>query len=292
MLKINKDKNFFIAEVGSNHLQSINRCKKFIDTAKKIGFQAIKFQLFTIEDLFHHSIIKKNKLFKIKNRELPKRFIPKLYKYAKQKKIYFGCSIFNLEDINFLKKHVDFFKVASYELLWLELIDKLSKTKKPLIISTGMSNFKEVNTVLKLLKKNKNKNVNLLRCTSNYPAKKEMINLKSIDYLKRKISKKYNFKNINIGYSDHSRLPGVIYRACHKYNAKIIELHLDLDGKGSEFGPGHCWLPQETMELIKNIQVGISADGNGNLEPKKSEIIERLWRADPADGLRPTKKKR
>ena len=290
MLKIDKTKNFFIAEVGSNHLQSINRCKKFIDVSKKSGFQAIKFQLFKIEDLFHPSTIKKNKLYKIRNRELPKKFIPKLYKYAKQKKIYFGCSVFNIGDIPFLRKYVDFFKVASYELLWLKLIDKLSKTKKPVIISTGMSSFKEVNKVLKLLKKNKNKDVNILRCTSNYPAKKEVVNLKSIVYLKKKIRQNYKFKNINIGYSDHSKLPGVIYRACNKYDAKIIELHLDLDGKGSEFGPGHCWLPLETAEIIKNIQIGLEADGDGNLQPKSSEKNERLWRADPIDGLRPTKK--
>ena len=117
-----------------------------------------------------------------------------------------------------------------------------------------------------------------------------MVNLKSIVYLKKKIRQNYKFKNINIGYSDHSKLPGVIYRACNKYDAKIIELHLDLDGKGSEFGPGHCWLPLETAEIIKNIQIGLEADGDGNLQPKSSEKNERLWRADPIDGLRPTKK--
>ena len=99
-----------------------------------------------------------------------------------------------------------------------------------------------------------------------------------------------NLRKNKIGWSDHTKEPGVILRAIHKYNAEIIEFHLDLDKKGKEFKFGHCWLPNEINQVIKLVNKGLVSDGNGKLLPSKSELNERLWRADPKDGLRPIKK--
>lgn len=72
----------------------------------------------------------------------------------------------------------------------------------------------------------------------------------------------------------------------------MIEFHLDLEGQGAEFGAGHCWLPQPMRELIASVRAGFHADGDGEVGPVASELEEREWRADPGDGLRPTRSTR
>lgn len=81
----------------------------------------------------------------------------------------------------------------------------------------------------------------------------------------------------------------MIYRAIHRWGAKVIEFHLDLDGKGEEFKAGHCWLPDQIKPVIEQIRKGFAADGSGVKEPVAAELPDRMWRADPSDGLRPLK---
>ena len=104
-------KTKFIAEIGSNHNRSLKRCYKLIDEAKSLGFFAVKFQLFKIEKLFSTGA---KKLFKnaekIKKRELPRKFIPKLFKYCKKKKIKFSCTPFDIDSVKFLQRYIDFYK--------------------------------------------------------------------------------------------------------------------------------------------------------------------------------------
>ena len=66
-------------------------------------------------------------------------------------------------------------------------------------------------------------------------------------------------------------------------------MHLDLDGKGDEYEAGHCWLPDQIATVIREVEKGLEADGNGVKEPVPSELPDRMWRADPSDGLRPLK---
>ena len=77
--------------------------------------------------------------------------------------------------------------------------------------------------------------------------------------------------------------------ACGRWGAKVIEFHLDLDGQGEEYGAGHCWLPDQIGAVILEVKKGFDADGNGIKQPVPSELPDRLWRADPSDGLRPMK---
>ena len=93
--------------------------------------------------------------------------------------------------------------------------------------------------------------------------------------------------DVAVGLSDHSVQPGVLYRAVHKYGANVVEFHLDLDGSGAEYATGHCWLPDQIAPVIDTIRVGYASDGNGVKAPAPSEQIDREWRADPSDGLRP-----
>ncbi len=130
----------------------------------------------------------------------------------------------------------------------------------------------------------------ILHCNSAYPTPAEDANLQSIDTLKQQLIPWKNKLNIKVGWSDHTVLPGVIYRAIHKYDVDFVEFHLDIDGKGEEYKAGHCWLPEQISKIIKETRDGIVADGSGLIEPSESERSDRDWRADPIDGLRPLQK--
>jgi sialic acid synthase SpsE len=276
-----------IAEVCSNHNNNIERCFKLIDSAKKIGCYAVKFQLFRLDKLFHSSFIKKNKLYKLKKRELDLNFIPKLSAYCKKKKIKFGCTPFDLESVDQLAPYVDFFKISSYEILWKDLLLKVINKKKQTIISTGMTNEKEFKETIKIVNNVLNKKkIVFLHCVSSYPAKINECNLNSIPYLKRK----YKFQ---IGWSDHTVSPLLIYKLYKQYDVRLFELHFDLDGKGWEFKDSkHCWLPNDINNLIGFINNEKKIEGRYHKQPSLSEHTERLYRTDPIDGLRPNIKKR
>ena len=135
----------FIAEVSSNHNQSFDRCKKFVELASKIGCYAVKFQLFKIEELFSNEILSKSKLHRErKDWELPLNYLEPIYKICKQNNIKFACTPFYLNAVDELNPYVDFFKIASYELLWDDLLIKCAKTGNHIIISTGMATTKVI----------------------------------------------------------------------------------------------------------------------------------------------------
>ena len=275
----------FIAEISSNHNKSLNRCKKLIDEAKLAGCYAVKFQVFKVKKLFHKKILKKSIAHRnIIKWELPDRFIHKLSHYAKKRKIKFSITPFYIGAVDKFKKYVDFFKIGSYEILRKELLKKVAKTKKKIVLSTGMANEKEDENAIKILKKNGCKKLVLLHCVSQYPAQTVDCNLESIRFLRNK------FK-IDTGWSDHTTNNLIITHAIEKYKAKYIELHFDLDDqKGHESAIGHCWKSSEVKKLISFFKEKKKIEGKYYKRPNKNEKAERYWRADSNDGLRPTLK--
>ncbi len=274
---------FFIAEVSSNHSKDINRAFEFVDIAASSGCDAVKFQLFRIDKLFAPEILKKSEKHRKRSEwELPLDFLPLLSERCIKRKIKFSCTPFYLDAVEQLEPFVDFYKVASYELLWTDLLAACGKTGKPVIISTGMATLEEIDSAVKTLIDSGCSDLTILDCTSAYPTPIEQANLSAIQAMK-------NRYNCDIGWSDHTVEPGVISRAVNKWNAKVVEFHLDIDGKGDEYDSGHCWLPDDIAKVISDLKKGEIADGNGIKAPVESEIIEREWRADPTDGLRPFK---
>ena len=283
----------FVSEVSSNHNNDKSRMLDFIQTSAEIGCSAVKFQLFKIEELFSEEILSKSKShISRKSWELKEELVPFLYENCKKSNIMLGVTPFYIDAIDLLKPYVDFYKIASYELLWKKLFLKCGNSGLPVMFSIGMANKKEVDAALKWLLSTQAREISILHCNSAYPTPIEDSNLSAISSLTKLGSSLPNpeKKIINIGYSDHTTSPGVMYRAIHKYNAKIIEFHIDLDGKGEEFESGHCWLPKNIMEVIKNVNSGMKADGKNEISPSDSEKPDRDWRADPDDGLRPLKK--
>ena len=274
--------SFFIAEVSSNHSRDIDRAIEFINCAAKIGCNAVKFQLFKVDKLFAPEILENSKQHRDRKQwELPLEFLPILSNTCKEKNIQFSCSPFYIEAVNELEPYVDFYKVASYELLWDDLLVACALTGKPVIISTGMADLVEIKHAVKILRNN-NCEPTVLHCTSAYPTPYKEANLSAIETIRKSIG-------CEVGWSDHTVDSGVMHRAIHKWGAKVVEFHLDLEGKGEEFESGHCWLPDQIGSVIKQVRHAEDADGKGIKEPVPSEIPDRLWRTDPSDGLLPFK---
>ena len=276
----------FVAEVSSNHSCNLERAKEFIKVSSQIGCQAVKFQLFKIDKLFAPEILAKSKTHRDRKEwELPVEFLPELSTYSHSLGLQFSCTPFYLEAVKELEQYVDFYKIASYELLWDDLIIECAKTKKDLVLSTGMATLDEIEHAVEVFKTHSNSKLTLLHAISGYPTPVKEANLKAIKTLRDK------FK-LEVGLSDHSVSKDVITRSIYKWDASMIEFHLDLDENGAEYKSGHCWLPNQMKDTIDGIKNGLLADGTGEKVPAPSEIDDRLWRADPSDGLRPFKELR
>lgn len=271
----------FIAEVSSNHHRSLERCFRFIETAVKIKCNAVKFQLFKIEQLFTPEILEKSKEHQSRKAwELPIKFLPSIAEHCHKLNIQFGCSPFYIKAVEQLLPFVDFYKIASYELLWGDLLKVCAQTKKSIILSTGMATLEEVQTAVGILRDSGCQDLTLLHCVSGYPTPFNEANLAAIETIRAATG-------CSVGWSDHTVNPAVIYRAAHHWNASSIEFHLDLEGKGEEFKSGHCWLPEQIQPVIATVRAGFTSDGSGDKQPSVSELSDREWRREPSDGLRP-----
>ena len=279
----------FVAEVCSNHGRRLDRALAFVDKAAELGCYAVKFQQFRVRELFAPEALRAHPHLLAREKwELPESFNAELAARARERGLAFSSTPFYLEAVDVLAPHVDFFKVASYQLLWHALLARVARAGKPVVLATGMANLEEVRSAVDVLRRNGCAELTLLHCVSAYPTPVQAANLSAIETLRRTFG-------VPAGWSDHTRDPAVIERAVRRFGATMIEFHLDLDRKGEEYEIGHCWLPGEIHWVIRNLerpapsslQVTHLADGDGVKRPCDAEAQERQWRTDPSDGLRP-----
>ncbi len=243
---------YIIAEAGLNHNGDINIAKKLIDEAKKTGCNAIKFQTYNAKNRVSKKVkaanyfeeadgLQENTFDMFKRLSFNFKDTQKIFNYAKKRKIEIFSTPFDLESVDYLEKlNVKFYKIASVDLVNLPLLQKVAKTKKPVILSTGMSTLSNIEDAVEIFKKNGNKNLILLHCLSAYPANKNEMNLKAILTLKR------NF-NVPVGLSDHFPSEEISLMSIG-LGANIIERHFTLS-KSFE-GPDHI-LSSEPSEMKK-----------------------------------------
>lgn len=285
----------FIAEISSNHNGDLGRCRRLIAEAARVGCTAVKFQLFRIDRLFAPEILRVSATHRRRRRwELPLRFLPELSTVARDAGLKFGCTPFDLATVDELAPYVDFLKIASYELPWLDLIHTSAATNLPLIMSTGMADAGEAWAAVDAALESGCTDLTMLHCVSRYPVPEHACNLAAIGTLREMMAA--NFAGdwpevaFKAGWSDHSVSAGVIGRALRHWAADTIEFHFDLEGAGTEFSGGHCWLPEAIAPVIAGgfQPVSPDCDGTGRIAPLPEDLPERAWRADPSDGLRPT----
>ena len=223
-------KTFIIAEAGNNHEGNLPNAKKLVNLAAKAGVDAIKFQTFLIEKFINK---KDKKRFKqLKKFQLSFNQFKQLKNLANKKKLKFISTPLDIFSAKFLIKNSDIIKIASSDNNFFPLLDVVLKSNKPIIISTGMTNYKELSHLIKYIvqkigtKKTREK-IFFLHCVTSYPAEDKFINLNSIPYL-------INKTKLKIGYSDHS----LGFEACLgavSLGAKIIEKHFTTNKKLSKF---------------------------------------------------------
>lgn len=277
----------FIAEVSSNHQRDLERALRFVDRAAEIGCDGVKYQLFRIDQLFAPEILQKSAMHRARRRwELPLEFLAPVAERCRVRGLEFGCTPFYLEAVDALAPFVDFLKVASYELLWDDLLIACARTGLPIVLSTGMATLEEVDHAASVIEQAGGRDLTLLHCVSGYPAPAREANLRAIDTLAN-LDDPHRSLRIRSGWSDHTVEPGVIHRAVHAHATSMVEFHLDLEGAGDEFETGHCWLPEAMQETIRQVRIADAAEGAAEKQPSPIEAAERSWRADPADGLRP-----
>lgn len=260
----------WIAELGSNHNVNKDRLINLIFAAKEIGCQAVKLQVF---DERLGRMPENKKIFK--ERKLPEHFLSIAYHKCKELGLDLNCSVFHPSFVPMLDPFIDEFKIGSYELLWLDLIEACAKTRKPLSISTGGGTDEEIEQAYTKARSFLPKElITLYHCIPFYPANNTATKLYKIAELK------YKYHSSFIGYSDHTTSPETIYNAIMA-GAKEIEFHLDLnDMKGVESKYGHCL----SVDMAKGI-INIS---RSELYIFDAVIYEdmRAARTNPKDGMR------
>lgn len=271
----------FCAEVSSNHARDLSRCLAFVDAAADAGCDSVKFQLFKIDELFAPEILARSEKHRARAAwELPTDLLAPISQRCQARGIEFSCTPFYLDAVAELESFVAYYKIASYELLWDDLLTACARTGKPVVLSTGMATMPEIAHAVTTLRNARASSIRLLHTVSAYPTPPAEANLASIDIIRRTMG-------CPVGWSDHTVSPGVLHRAIHRWGAGFIEFHLDLDKAGEEFAAGHCWLPDQIGAVIRDVRAGEAADGSGLKTAAPSELADRDWRADPVDGLRP-----
>lgn len=267
-----------IAEAGVNHNGDIRLAKRLIEAAKWAGADYVKFQTFISENLVS-SVAEKadyqkkassnhnneeSQLEMLKQLELSREDFIELKKYCGELEIGFLSTPFDLESIDFLEElNMDFWKIPSGEITNLPYLLKIRETKRPIVLSTGMSNLEEITEAISTLEEKGSRDIKILHCTTEYPAPLEEVNLKAMITMKDVFQKE-------VGYSDHTQ--GIdIPIAAVALGATVIEKHFTLD-KGME-GPDHqaSLEPSELKDMVDSIRRVQLALGNGEKLPTLSE---------------------
>ena len=273
---IGKDhRSIIIAEISANHNKNFNTIKSLIKSAKKSGADLIKIQTYTAETLTINSkkkdfLIKKNNSWSkdkylwnlYKKAETSKSLTSKIFNYSRSIGIDVFSSPFDIDAVNFLEKlRCPAYKIASPEINHIPLIERVAETKKPIILSLGLSNINDIDLAIKTIRKKGNSKIVLLQCVSSYPASIKEQNIKSI----LEIEKKYN---VLCGLSDHT-LGFIAPVSAVAIGAKLIEKHFNLTNNKS-VDSFFSTNEKEFKKMTDNIRLVESSLGSGKIEISKS----------------------
>ena len=278
----NQGQTFIIAEVSANHGQSFKKAVALIRKAKECGASAVKFQVYAPDTL---TVDIDNKYFRIAHPRwggqtlyqlyerayTPWSWFKKLKKVADDLGIIFFATAFDKKAVDLLEGlKVPIHKIASFELVDLPLIEYVAKTKKPIIISTGMATMSEIKEALHVARKAGAKDIILLKCVSSYPAEPEQMNLRMIPHLQEMFG-------CPVGLSDHTLGIGTSIAAV-SLGARVIERHFTLSRKHKTPDCFFSIQPEELKMLVENVRIAERAIGKVDYGLTKEERKSRVFR--------------
>ncbi len=266
---------YIIAEMSANHAGSLAYAKEIIHAAKEANADCVKIQTYTADTI---TIDCHNKYFNIKEGTWKGENLYSLYQKActpwewqaelKQEADKIGIDFFSTPfdktAVDFLESiGIEFYKIASFELIDLPLIKYVASKGKPMIISTGMATLEEIKEAVDCVHSENNNQLALLKCSSAYPAISEDMNLATIQELSK-------IFNVPSGLSDHSKgslgaITSVALGGC------IIEKHLCLSRKINTPDSDFSMEPDEFASMVKNVRTTEKAIGKVFFGPSESE---------------------
>ena len=268
MLFEGKNGPLLIAEIGGNHEGSFDIAIKQTLLAIKSGCDVVKFQMYKGETLVN---LKEDpsRYKHFKKFELKKNQYIKLAEICKKNNVIFCASIWDTSMISWVDKYLKFYKIGSGDLTSYPILEVFAKRKKPIILSTGLSNINEIKNSINFLKKQSNfyklkNNLVIMQCTSSYPTPNEDLNLNIIETFKK------NFKYL-VGYSDHS-IGNLALLTAYIKGAQVLEFHFTHDKK-RKFRDHKVSLDfKDLKKLINDIKSINQMLGGYIKKPTKSEI--------------------
>ena len=254
----NTENTLIIAEISANHNQDIEVAKKTISEIKKSGANCVKLQTYTPDTLtidsdkddfkIKDSIWKGKSLFSLYNEAYtPWEWHKELFSFAKKEGLICFSSPFDKTAVDLLEDlKAPAYKIASFEINDIELIKYVASKRKPIILSTGVADYQDIQLAIETCKKAGNNEIILLKCTSSYPAPLEDANLTMI----QKYSEDFN---VITGLSDHT-IGDTCPIAAVSLGARVIEKHFILDrkmgGPDASFSMNH----KEFSKMVKSIR--------------------------------------
>lgn len=273
---------YLIAEISANHCGNFIHAKKLIKCAKKNGADAVKLQTYTANSM---TIKSDKKYFQINEglwkgynlwdlydeAHTPISWHKKLFDYANQLGITIFSTPFDETAVDLLEElNCPFYKIASLEMTDLTLIEKIAKTKKPIIMSTGTANLDEIEMSYNYARKKGVKDITLLYCVSKYPSKNSDFNINNIKILKEKFE-------CRIGFSDHSKDNNVAKTAVAA-GAEVVEKHIALENQVDGLDIDFSLKGNEINIFRDSIDATYSLLGSKKFIRDKSELKSKLLR--------------
>tara|TARA_A100001388_G_scaffold277204_1_gene267349 strand:+ start:1418 stop:2473 length:1056 start_codon:yes stop_codon:yes gene_type:complete len=306
---------YIIAELSANHGGSLQRAKQSIEAAKKSGANAVKIQTYTPDTmtidsneedfLIKEGLWKGTNLYELyKQAYTPYEWHKELFRFASEIGMTIFSSPFDESAVDLLEElNTPAYKIASFEITDLPLIEYAAKNKKPILISTGMASVDEIAAAIESCKSVGNDQILLFHCISSYPVDVSDSKLNNILYLMKEF-------RLDVGLSDHT-VDNTAAIIAISLGARVIEKHFKLDKK--ECGPDSSFsiLPDQLQKLVsdcKSAHLAVSDDKFSRAEVelpnikfrrslyfsnniKVGEIItkEKIKRVRPGYGLDPSK---
>lgn len=273
---------YVIAEAGANHNRDLDTARRLIDVAVDAGADAVKFQTYTGKDLYSTRTPRFDYLGELGERPvhelldelaLPREWQPLLAEHARDAGIEFLSSPFDRAAVDELDElDIAAYKVASFEIVDLGLLEYIGSKRRPVILSTGMASLGEIESALGALTAAGDPGICLLQCASLYPAPPAVMNLRSIPMLRAAFGRP-------VGLSDHT-LGVHVAPAAVALGASILEKHFTLDR--SFAGPDHSFAvePDELAQLVAHVRDVEAALGDGQKHgPSDEESVEMYQKA-------------